>query len=870
MKRTLVLILMLLATTCTCVAREIVVLSAADSGRGTLRWALELARPGDVITFDPAIFPPTSPVTIYPRSELPVLWQGHVTIDASNAGAIIDGSRIAGDWTTGITVSSDHNVIMGLQVVSFAGSGIALCTASENIIGGGRELGRGPVGRGNLVSANGIGIDLCDQGTGNVITGNLIGTEADGITPWPNSSQGIWIENRIANTTVGPDNVVCSVRDRVKGSEGAAGSVLGILVSGHQAVGNTITHNVFLGDPFAAIQLVDRANSGLAAPSIIEADLSSGAVQGLSLPLATVEIYSASGTSGRISYEGTAFADETGLFSLHLGRAVAGDIVSSISTDSEGNSSPFSLIVPATGSANLQAGCQNPKTAIQVSTQDVQGNNHIGGGYGGWEWDPSADNSGFYESLLEDIKDLGITWFHTSFESENPLCWQWVLRSPGVHDVPQDVDDFVTALAHMGVNVIISLGTGMGLDRHEYGWDCWGDPGWGALADREPHQRFVTQQERDQYMAYVAFMVAHFKGRVSHYEIWNEPNVRWSPDVCLATILPEDYAALVRDVAPLIHSLDPDASVIAGASALFGPKERAWLLDVLDDGVAELIDGISWHPFFGPGPGDCVGKCPEPGYWETYPDNVAAFKEDAGALGFAGGYYVDELVWRSGLDYVPSEPPIYTEIQAAKLAARANVVHLGLGFEEVSNQLKMPAGILRIPRYYVLKHLCAAARGAESIGMPVVEIDIDYGGPVVYCAFRYPNGDRMLAVWTDGIAQDEDPGVLATIAFPGLAAGSATGIDVLRGFEQELVLETNGEDTIIRDLLVKDYPILIRLSDVTLGPDYEETVGDGFHQMGDISAVPRSTGGSDRDGDGVPDDEDYCPDWPGSAEANGC
>jgi len=27
---------------------------------------------------------------------------------------------------------------------------------------------------------------------------------------------------------------------------------------------------------------------------------------------------------------------------------------------------------------------------------------------------------------------------------------------------------------------------------------------------------------------------------------------------------------------------------------------------------------------------------------------------------------------------------------------------------------------------------------------------------------------------------------------------------------------------------------------------------------------------SDRDGDGVPDDEDLCPDWPGSPETNGC
>ncbi|MEA1871444.1 MAG: hypothetical protein U9N00_04555, partial [Candidatus Bipolaricaulota bacterium] len=70
---------------------------------------------------------------------------------------------------------------------------------------------------------------------------------------------------------------------------------------------------------------------------------------------------------------------------------------------------------------------------------------------------------------------------------------------------------------------------------------------------------------------------------------------------------------------------------------------------------------------------------------------------------------------------------------------------------------------------------------------------------------------------------------------------------------------------------VKDYPILIRLSDAAFGPDYEETVGDGFHRLGDVNAVQSSpAGGSDRDGDGVPDDEDYCPDWPGSPETSGC
>jgi hypothetical protein len=39
---------------------------------------------------------------------------------------------------------------------------------------------------------------------------------------------------------------------------------------------------------------------------------------------------------------------------------------------------------------------------------------------------------------------------------------------------------------------------------------------------------------------------------------------------------------------------------------------------------------------------------------------------------------------------------------------------------------------------------------------------------------------------------------------------------------------------------------------------------------GSESATQNARHGNDRDGDGVPDDEDYCPDWPGNPETNGC
>ncbi|MFN2304020.1 MAG: hypothetical protein ACK2TV_09850, partial [Anaerolineales bacterium] len=71
--------------------------SAADRGEGTLRQALQLAQPGTVIRFDPAVFPEEQPTTIMPETMLPSLSTGGVTVDASNSGVILDGSMLGNE-----------------------------------------------------------------------------------------------------------------------------------------------------------------------------------------------------------------------------------------------------------------------------------------------------------------------------------------------------------------------------------------------------------------------------------------------------------------------------------------------------------------------------------------------------------------------------------------------------------------------------------------------------------------------------------------------------------------------------------------------------------------------------------------------------
>jgi hypothetical protein len=50
-----------------------------------------------------------------------------------------------------------------------------------------------------------------------------------------------------------------------------------------------------------------------------------------------------------------------------------------------------------------------------------------------------------------------------------------------------------------------------------------------------------------------------------------------------------------------------------------------------------------------------------------------------------------------------------------------------------------------------------------------------------------PYGDVLFALWTNGAAVDDNPGVTANLTFPDLSAQKVEGIDVLNGFEQELV-----------------------------------------------------------------------------------
>ena len=184
---------------------------------------------------------------------------------------------------------------------------------------------------------------------------------------------------------------------------------------------------------------------------------------------------------------------------------------------------------------------------------------------------------------LEMVREMGATWIVEYFP------WAYYEPSPGRFDWSH-ADLVVDHARRQGLTVIARLGF---------------VPEW-ARPDPEVQPTTFTYLDEEQYGAFAAHaraFVEHFRGRVGHVVIWNEPNI--SLEWGYRPVDPEAYTALLRAVHSQVKAANPGVLVLGGALAPTlapagdpeGMNDLDYLQRMLDAGAGEVMDGLAVHAY---------------------------------------------------------------------------------------------------------------------------------------------------------------------------------------------------------------------------------------------------------------------------------
>lgn len=188
------------------------------------------------------------------------------------------------------------------------------------------------------------------------------------------------------------------------------------------------------------------------------------------------------------------------------------------------------------------------------------------------------------ERTIKMVKDAGIGWVKQQFpweELEQPRKGQFydTKYNQGTWD---KFDGIVKLAEDSGLKLIIRV------DR---------PPAW-ARSDKSNPER--PPDNFDDYGDFVAAVASRYKGRVSHYQVWNEPNLgeEWTgkPD-------PQGYVQLLRTAYQRLKQVSPDMVVLSAPLAINNETGPIHLneLDFLDQmyaaGAKQFFDVLSANAY---------------------------------------------------------------------------------------------------------------------------------------------------------------------------------------------------------------------------------------------------------------------------------
>ena len=280
-------------------------------------------------------------------------------------GTTVSGASQLGNGSEAISiVSANGNTIGGTAtgagnvISASSGLGIRLLVASSNQIQGNRigtdaagtadfgnetggidildgannTIGGAATGAGNVISGNGFsGLNIDGSpSTGNLVRGNIIGLQVNGVIPLGNDLDGIFIGDSATNTAVGG---AAAGEGNIIAFNGGAGVFVNS-GTGHSIQRNSIFSNFGLG--------IDLGATGVTANDNLDGDTGANNLQ--NFPVLTA----ASTSGGGVNIQGTLNSTASSAFTLHFYSSATGDPsgfgegqtflgTTTVNTDSSGN-----------------------------------------------------------------------------------------------------------------------------------------------------------------------------------------------------------------------------------------------------------------------------------------------------------------------------------------------------------------------------------------------------------------------------------------------------------------------------------------------------------------------------------------------------
>jgi hypothetical protein len=331
-----------------------------------------------------------------------------------------------------------------------------------------------------------------------------------------------------------------------------------------------------------------------------------------------------------------------------------------------------------------------------------------------------GQHKGYLPGNLSLMKQAGIV----SFRDE--LGWRSLERVKGQLQMPPEYEHFISEAVRRGLEPMLILD--------------YGNPFY------DNGDKPLSAEAVEAFVRYSEFVVGHFRGKVRHYEVWNE----W--DIGIGGTTPgsaETYAKLLAAVYPRIKKADPSIIVYGGAMTPGGIR-NGWLERMLKAGALKSLDQVSIHTYNY----SASGRERSPEAWAGWMREVQSLISKY-ADGKEYPLVVTEMGWPTQVDRRGTPPAVSGDYLARMYLLGRTVPTLkGIWWYDFQDDGWQPKynednfGIVRPdltpkPGYFALADVSNVVGWGAYLGR------IETKDPDIWALrFRTPDGKDVLAVWS--------------------------------------------------------------------------------------------------------------------------